>query len=207
MELVCLDLEGVLVPEIWIAVAEKTGIEELRLTTRDISDYDELMMRRLGVLDREGILLKDIQSVIGTLQPMDGALDFIRQLREETQLVILSDTFEQFATPLMRKLELPTLFCNMLEIDESNRIAGYRLRQSDGKKKAITAFKSMGLRVFAAGDSYNDVTMIQNADGGMFFRAPESIKTEYPEYPVVEKYSELLEGIRGFLNSRPVLTG
>lgn len=204
MELVCLDLEGVLVPEIWIAVAEKTGIKELQLTTRDISDYDELMMRRLGVLDREGILLKDIQDVIGSLEPLDGALEFVRRVREETELVILSDTFEQFAAPLMRKLEYPTLFCNTLEIDENGRIAGYRLRQSDGKRKAVESFRNMGLRVFAAGDSYNDVTMIQASHAGMFFRAPESIKTEFPDYPVVEKHAELLEGIRGFLTTRPV---
>ena len=206
MELVCLDLEGVLVPEIWIAVAEKTGIKELRLTTRDISDYDELMMRRLGVLDREGILLKDIQDVIGTLAPLEGALDFVRSLREETQLVVLSDTFEQFAAPLMRKLENPTLFCNTLEI-EDGRIAGYRLRQSDGKRKAVEAFRNMGLRVFAAGDSYNDVSMIQAANGGMFFRAPESISEAFPQFPVAEEHSGLLKGIRDFLSSRPVIAG
>ncbi len=206
MELVCLDLEGVLVPEIWIAVAEKTGIDELRLTTRDISDYDELMLRRLGILDREGILLKDIQNVIETLEPLEGALDFVRTVRAETQLVILSDTFSQFAAPLMRKLEYPTLFCNTLEIDDSGRIAGYRLRQSDGKRKAVEAFASMGLRIFAAGDSYNDVTMIKAARSGMFFRAPETIKTEFPEYPVVETHKDLLAGIREFLAARPVST-
>lgn len=207
MELVCLDLEGVLVPEIWINVAEKTGIEELRLTTRDISDYDELMLRRLGILDREGILLKDIQDVIETLEPLEGALEFVKAVESETQLVILSDTFEQFAAPLMRKLEYPTLFCNTLEIDEGGRIAGYQLRQSDGKRRAVEAFGSMGLRVFAAGDSYNDVTMIKAAHSGMFFRAPETIKAEFPEYPVVDSYRGLLDGIRGFLSTRPVTAG
>lgn len=204
MELVCLDLEGVLVPEIWIAVAEKTGIEELRLTTRDISDYDELMNHRLGILDREGILLEDIQQVIGTLEPLEGASAFVRLLREESQLVILSDTFEQFAAPLMMKLDLPTLFCNTLVVEENGRIAGYRLRQIDGKRKAVEAFRSMGLRVFAAGDSYNDVTMLKAAHQGMLFCAPDSIKEEFPVFGTAENHDELLSGIRNFLNSRPV---
>jgi phosphoserine/homoserine phosphotransferase len=206
MELVCLDLEGVLVPEIWIAVAEKTGIEELRLTTRDISDYDELMNHRLGILDREQILLKDIQDVIGTLEPLDGAFEFTTQLRKESQLVILSDTFEQFASPLMRKLDLPTLFCNTLVVEENGRIAGYRLRQADGKRKAVEAFRSMGLRVFAAGDSYNDVTMLKAAHRGMLFRAPDSIKDEFPAFSAAETHSDLLTGIRNFLSARPVTT-
>jgi phosphoserine/homoserine phosphotransferase len=206
MELVCLDLEGVLVPEIWIAVAEKTGIEELRLTTRDISDYDELMNHRLGILDREQILLKDIQEVIGTLEPLDGAFEFTTQLRKESQLVILSDTFEQFASALMRKLDLPTLFCNTLVVEENGRIAGYRLRQADGKRKAVEAFRSMGLRVFAAGDSYNDVTMLKAAHRGMLFRAPDSIKDEFPAFSAAETHSELLMGIRNFLSARPITT-
>ena len=204
MELVCLDLEGVLVPEIWIAVAEKTGIEELRLTTRDISDYDELMNHRLGILDREQILLKDIQEVIGTLEPLDGAFEFTTQLRKESQLVILSDTFEQFASALMRKLDLPTLFCNTLVVEENGRIAGYRLRQADGKRKAVEAFRSMGLRVFAAGDSYNDVTMLKAAHRGMLFRAPDSIKDEFPAFSAAETHSELMLGIRNFLSARPI---
>ena len=206
MELVCLDLEGVLVPEIWIAVAEKTGIEELRLTTRDISDYDELMNHRLGILDREQILLKDIQDVIGTLEPLDGAFEFTTQLRTESQLVILSDTFEQFASALMRKLDLPTLFCNTLVVEENGRIAGYRLRQADGKRKAVEAFRSMGLRVFAAGDSYNDVTMLKAAHRGMLFRAPDSIKDEFPAFSAAETHNELLMGIRNFLSARPITT-
>jgi len=202
MELICLDLEGVLVPEIWIAVAEKTGIKELQLTTRDISDYDELMNHRLDILDREGILLKDIQKVIETLEPLDGALNFTHQLREETQLVILSDTFDQFASPLMKKLELPTIFCNTLIVEDSNRIAGYKLRQADGKKKAVEGFRSMGLKVFAAGDSYNDVTMLQTAHQGMLFRAPQSIKKEFPSFKTAETHNELLSGIHNFLKSR-----
>ncbi len=204
MELVCLDLEGVLVPEIWIAVAEKTGIEELRLTTRDISDYDELMNHRLGILDREQILLKDIQEVIGTLEPLDGAFEFTTQLRKESQLVILSDTFEQFASALMRKLDLPTLFCNTLVVEENGRIAGYRLRQADGKRKAVEAFRSMGLRVFAAGDSYNDLSMLKAAHRGMLFRAPDSIKDEFPAFSAAETHSELMLGIRNFLSARPI---
>jgi len=199
MKLICLDLEGVLVPEIWIAVAEKTGLKELQLTTRDISDYDELMNHRLKILDREGILLKDIQDVIETLEPLEGACDFTRRLREETQLVILSDTFDQFAAPLMRKLELPTIFCNTLIVEESNRIAGYRLRQADGKRKAVEAFRSMGLEVFAAGDSYNDVTMLKAAHRGMLFRAPQTIKDEFPSFGAGETHEELLSEIRGFL--------
>ena len=204
MELVCLDLEGVLVPEIWIAVSEKTGIKELRLTTRDISNYDELMAHRLGILDRHKIRLKDIQEVIGEITPLEGALEFTRQLRSETQLVILSDTFEQFATPLMRQLDLPTLFCNTLKVDKKDRIIGYTLRQPDGKRKAVEAFKSMGLRVFAAGDSYNDVSMLQAADQGMLFRAPDSIKDEFPQFHAAENHSDLLVGIHEFLCRRSV---
>jgi len=204
MELICLDLEGVLVPEIWIAVADKTGIEGLRLTTRDISDYDKLMNHRLGILNREGILLKDIQNVIGALEPLEGAYDFTRRLREIAQLVILSDTFEQFAAPLMRKLDLPTLFCNTLVVEDNGRIAGYRLRQADGKRKAVEAFRSMGLRVFAAGDSYNDVTMLKAAQQGMLFRAPVSIKEEFPAFTTAETHDELFSGICNFLNARPV---
>ena len=204
MELVCLDLEGVLVPEIWIAVSEKIGLRELRLTTRDISDYDELMSHRLGILNRAGIVLKDIQNIIETLEPLEGALDFSRKLRRETQLIILSDTFEQFATPLMNKLELPTIFCNTLVVEESGRIASYHMRQSDGKRKAVEAFRSMGLRILAAGDSYNDITMLKAAHQGMLFRAPEAIKEEFPDFAPAETYQELLMGIQNFVNTRPI---
>lgn len=203
MEVVCLDLEGVLVPEVWIAVAKISGLDELKLTTRDISDYDELMQYRLNILDREGILLKDIQQIISTLELLDGAREFTEELKKRSQLVILSDTFEQFASPFMEKLSWPTLFCNTLIVSPEGQIAGYKLRQPDGKRKAVAAFRSMGLRVFAAGDSYNDATMIQTADTGMFFRAPESIKKDFPAYPEVDTYADLLEGIQKFLDSRP----
>jgi len=199
MNIVCLDLEGVLVPEIWINVAEKTGIEELRLTTRDISDYDVLMKRRLALLDAHGITLQDIQQVIGTLNPLDGAFDFLRSLRAKTQVIILSDTFEEFAKPLMEKLGWPTIFCNSLSVDADGRIEDYILRQQDGKKKAVAALRSIGFTVLAAGDSYNDVTMIQEADSGILFRAPESIKREYPALHAVENYSDFMQGIDTFL--------
>jgi len=198
MELICLDLEGVLVPEIWIAFSKKTGIDELKLTTRDINDYDELMNYRLKILDREGFLLKDIQAVIETLQPLEGAVDFVNKVRENYQLIILSDTFTQFASPLMKKLNYPTLFCNTLTVNSKGRITGYRLRQDDGKRKAVEGFEKMGFRVFAAGDSYNDVTMIKTADKGAFFKAPDSIKTEFPEYPAAESHMELYSEIEKF---------
>lgn len=208
MELVCLDLEGVLIPEIWIAVAEATGVEDLKVTTRDISNYDELMHYRLNILQREGILLQDITEVIRTLEPLPGAVHFSTRLRSETQLILLSDTFREFARPLMEKLDWPTLFCNTLEVDDSREITGYRLRQPDGKRKAVESFRAMGLRVFAAGDSYNDVSMLQAAHTGMFFRAPESIKNEFLEFSAVEGYEELLAGIRNFIKggvSQPAL--
>ncbi len=200
MNLVCLDLEGVLVPEIWINFALKTGIEELKLTTRDIPDYDVLMNKRLGILEEHGLKLKDIQEVISTMDPLPGGYDFLSKLRERTQVIILSDTFDQFASPLMKKLDWPTLFCNTLIVDSNDRITGYRLRQKDGKKKAVDAFRSAGFRIMAAGDSYNDLTMIQNADKGMFFRAPESISQEFPEYPTVTEYDDLLKGVENFIS-------
>ena len=206
MNLICLDLEGVLVPEIWINFALKTGIEELKLTTRDIPDYDVLMNKRLGILEENGLKLKDIQEVIGSMDPLPGAYDFLQSLRERTQVIILSDTFEQFASPLMKKLSWPTLFCNTLIVDEADRITGYTLRQKDGKKKAVEAFHSAGFRVMAAGDSYNDLTMIQKADKGMFFRAPAFISEEYPEYPVGTEYSELLSAVNDFISQDTVLS-
>jgi len=200
MKLVCLDLEGVLVPEIWINVAERTGIEELRLTTRDISDYSVLMNKRIEIMDQQGLTLSDVQDVIGQMDPLEGGLAFIDELRSKSQVIILSDTFEEFAAPLMKKLKYPTLFCNNLVINNKNQITGFELRQEDGKRKAVEAFRSTGCHIFAAGDSYNDVTMIQNADSGAFFRAPESISTEFPDYPVVNEYSELMGLIDDFLN-------
>ncbi|MDR1636497.1 MAG: bifunctional phosphoserine phosphatase/homoserine phosphotransferase ThrH, partial [Treponema sp.] len=163
MPLVCLDLEGVLVPEIWIAFAEATGIPEFRRTTRDEPDYDKLMQSRIGLLNRHRLRLPDIQRVIGTMSPLEGAEDFTAKLRERTQLVILSDTFEQFVRPLMAKLSWPTLFCNSLMTAEDGTVTGYRLRQREGKKHAVAAFKSINLRVFAAGDSFNDLKMINEA--------------------------------------------
>jgi len=199
MKLVCLDLEGVLVPEIWIAIAEKTGIKELSLTTRDRSDYDELMRYRLSILDREGLVLDDIQAIIDRLEPLGGAYNFVQQIRMETQLVLLSDTFDQFAAPLMTKLNFPTLFCNTLQVEKDGRISSYRLRQRDGKRKAVEAFGTMGFEVFAAGDSYNDISMLKAAHRSMLFRAPDLIRREYPNFDHAENHTQLLSGIRGFL--------
>ena len=193
--IVTLDLEGVLVPEIWIAVAEKTGIETLRLTTRDIPDYDELMRGRLKILDAHHLKLPDIQAVIGTLRPLDGALDFLNELRALTQVIILSDTFEEFAQPLMRQLGWPTILCHRLEI-ENERIANYRLRQSNQKQKAVAALKSLEYTVIAAGDSFNDTAMLMEANVGYLFHAPDKIKEQFPQLQAIETYPELLQLIR-----------
>ena len=190
--IVTLDLEGVLVPEIWIAVAEKTGIAELRLTTRDIPDYDVLMRGRLSLLDQHGLTLSQIQSVIGTLAPLEGALEFLRELRSISQVLILSDTFEQFAQPLMRQLEWPTLLCHRLEVNQ-DRIVNYLLRQPNQKQKAVAALKSLEYRVIAAGDSFNDIAMLAEADVGFLFRAPEPIQDQFPRFKAVETYPELLK--------------
>ncbi|MDR0910518.1 MAG: bifunctional phosphoserine phosphatase/homoserine phosphotransferase ThrH [Spirochaetaceae bacterium] len=195
MKLVCLDLEGVLTPEIWIAFSEATGIPEFRRTTRDEPDYDKLMRYRIDLLDKHQLKLPDIQRVISTVDPLPGALDFVRKLRAERQLVILSDTFEQFAKPLMQKLEWPTLFCNSLIAADDGRITGYKLRQQNGKKEAVLAFKSINLEVFAAGDSFNDLAMIQAADSGCLFRAPESIRKDYAQIKCVDTYDDLLTSI------------
>jgi len=191
MLVACLDLEGVLVPEIWINVALKTGIEELKRTTRDEPDYDKLMQQRIGILDRHGLKLADIQRVIGTMEPLDDAQGFLDWLRERFQVLILSDTFDQFSKPLMQKLGWPTLFCNTLEIDASGRIAGYRLRQKDGKRRAVEALQSLAFRVIAAGDSYNDTAMLAAADGGILFRPPDNVVREFPQFPVTKTYDEL----------------
>jgi len=191
MLVACLDLEGVLVPEIWINVALRTGIAELERTTRDEPDYDKLMQQRIGILDRHGLKLADIQRVIGTMEPLDGAEGFLDWLRERFQVLILSDTFDQFSKPLMQKLGWPTLFCNTLEIDASGRIAGYRLRQKDGKRRAVEALQSLAFRVIAAGDSYNDMAMLATADGGILFRPPDNVVREFPQFPVTKTYDEL----------------
>lgn len=191
MRIVCLDLEGVLIPEVWINVAERTGIAELRLTTRDIPDYDVLMRRRLAILDKHGFGLAQIQEVISGMQPMAGAKAFLDDLRERYQLIILSDTFAEFAAPFMRQLGLPTIFCHSLEVDAGGRIAGYRLRMPDAKRHAVRALHGLNFHVVAAGDSYNDTAMLAEADAGILFCAPPNVIREFPEFPHVESYDEL----------------
>ena len=188
-------MEGVLTPEIWIAVAEKTGVPELRRTTREEPDYDRLMNYRLKILDQRGLKLSDIQGVIGSLRPLDGALDFLRELRATTQVIILSDTFEEFARPLLRKLEWPTLLCHKLEV-VNDRIVNYLLRMSDQKKKAVAALKSLNYNVVAAGDSYNDTAMLQEANVGFLFRAPENVKQEFRQFKAIETYEDLYQLIQ-----------
>ncbi|MBQ3618239.1 MAG: bifunctional phosphoserine phosphatase/homoserine phosphotransferase ThrH [Bacteroidales bacterium] len=191
MWIICADLEGVFVPEIWINVAKKTGIDELKLTTRDIKDYDQLMRYRLEILDKHNLKLQDIQEVINTLQPLPGALDFIREIRKLTRLAIVSDTLVEFAQPLMDKLENPFLLCHSLETDSTGRITNYLLRQSDPKRKTVEAFKSLKYNVVAFGDSYNDVTMLQAADRGILFCPPDNVKADFPQYPVVTDLASL----------------
>ena len=191
MEIACLDLEGVLVPEIWIGFAEKTGIDELAATTRDIPDYDVLMKQRLALLDQHGLGLPDIQEVISTMAPMPGAKEFISWLKERFQLIILSDTFYEFSQPLMRQLDFPTLFCHRLVADESGRIVDYKLRQKDPKRQSVKALHGLNFRVIASGDSYNDTTMLEEADAGILFRAPANVIEEFPQYPAVESYEDL----------------
>jgi phosphoserine/homoserine phosphotransferase len=192
--IVTLDLEGVLIPEIWIAVAERTGIEGLTRTTRDEPDYDALMRYRLGLLDEHGLTMSLIEDVIGALAPLDGAAAFLDALRSTTQVIILSDTFEQFARPLMRQLGWPTLFCHRLVVDD-DRIVGYRLRQPDQKRRSVEAFHRLAYRVVAAGDSYNDTTMLCAADAGFLFRAPDRVVAEFPQFAALETYDELLAAI------------
>ena len=196
--IVTLDMEGVLTPEIWIAVAEKTKIPELRRTTRDEPDYDKLMRGRLKILDQHGLKLSDIQAVIGTLRPLDGALEFLRELRSTVQVIILSDTFEQFAQPLLRQLEWPALLCHRLEV-VSDRIVDYNIRIPEQKKSAVAAFKHLNYRVLAAGDSYNDTAMLLEADTGFLFHAPENVRKEFPQFKAVETYADLLGLIKAAL--------
>jgi len=197
--IVTLDMEGVLTPEIWIAVAEKTKIPELRRTTRDESDYDKLMRGRLAILDRHGLKLSDIQNVIGGLQPLPGAKAFLDELRSLVQVVILSDTFEQFAAPLLRQLGWPTLLCHRLVV-ENDRIVDYKLRVPDQKKKAVAAFKSLNYHVISAGDSYNDTAMLLEANVGFLIHAPEKVKKDFPQFKAVESHAELLKLIKTALN-------
>jgi phosphoserine / homoserine phosphotransferase len=191
VELACLDLEGVLVPEIWIAFAERTGIEELRATTRDIPDYNVLMKQRLAILDQHGLKIGDIQEVIATLSPLPGAVEFVDWLRERFQVIILSDTFYEFSQPLMRQMHWPTLFCHRLVTDEAGRVVDYKLRQEDPKRASVKAFHSLNYRVLAAGDSYNDTTMLSEADVGFLIHAPQNVIDEFPQFKSVDTLDAL----------------
>ncbi|MCX6923768.1 MAG: bifunctional phosphoserine phosphatase/homoserine phosphotransferase ThrH [Verrucomicrobia bacterium] len=194
--IVTLDMEGVLIPEIWIAVAEKTGIQELRRTTRDEPDYDKLMRGRLKILDQHGLKLSDIQQVIGTLRPLDGAKQFLDELRSQVQVIILSDTFEQFATPFLRQLGWPTLLCHRLVVDK-DRIVDYQLRVPEQKQKAVAALKLLNYHVISGGDSFNDTAMLIEAHVGILFRAPENVKRQFPQLKAVEAYGDLMKLIQG----------
>lgn len=191
MEIACLDLEGVLVPEIWIEFAKVTGIEELKATTRDIPDYDVLMKQRIRILEEHKLGLKEIQDVIATLKPLDGAVEFVDWLRERFQVIILSDTFYEFSQPLMRQLGFPTLFCHRLNVDERGMVVGYTLRQKDPKRQSVLALKTLYYRVIAAGDSYNDTTMLGEADQGILFHAPQNVIEQFPQFPAVHTYEDL----------------
>ena len=191
MHIVCSDLEGILVPEIWINVAQKTGIDELRLTTRDISDYDILMRKRLAILKQHGITIDDIQAVIKTMAPLDGALEFLNWLRSITQVIVVSDTYKEFAGPLMEKLGWPTLFCHNLSISADGAVIDYNLRQKDAKRCTALALKSLNYKIIGIGDSYNDITMLKEADNGILFRPPQNVEDEFPQFPVSHTYAEL----------------
>lgn len=196
MNVVCLDLEGVLVPEIWIAFADAVGIPELRRTTRDEPDYDKLMKYRLSILKEHGLGLKEIQETIAKIDPIEGAKEFLDELRSITQVIIVSDTFTQFAQPLMKKLGMPTIFCNTLEVAENGEITGYKMRVEKSKLTTVKALQSMGFETIAAGDSYNDLGMILNSKAGFLFKSTEKIKADYPELPAFEEYDEFLEAIK-----------
>lgn len=200
MKLICSDLEGVFIPEIWINVAIKTGIEELKLTTRDISDYDELMQHRLKILDREGLKLSDIKDVIKTLDPLDGAKEMVDWAKSNSQFIVLSDTFEEFAKPLMEKLGFPTLLCHSLKVDSSGRIEDYILRQNDQKTKAVNAFKGLNYEVFSFGDSYNDTGMLLASDDSCFFCPPQKVIDDFPDISVANNYDELKVYLKRFLD-------
>ena len=196
MEVVCLDMEGVLVPEIWIAFADAVGIPELRKTTRDEPDYDKLMRFRINILNEHGLGLKKIQDTIATIEPFKGAKEFLDELRSLTQVIILSDTFTQFAGPLMKKLGMPTIFCNTLEVADDGSITGYKMRCENSKLTTVKALQSMGFDTIASGDSFNDLGMIQASKAGFLFRTTEQIRKDYPQYPAFEEYSELLTAIK-----------
>ncbi len=203
MHIICSDLEGIFVPEIWINVAEKTGIKELSLTTRDISDYDVLMKKRLALLDEHGLKIDDIKQVIATMSPLEGALEFLDWLRSLTQVIVVSDTFVQFARPLMKQLGWPALFCHHLAIDADGSITGYVLRQKDGKREVAIALKNLNYNTIAIGDSFNDITMLREADIGILFRPPEKVKNDFPEFPVTYTYDELKTRIQKILSNDP----
>ena len=200
MHIVCSDLEGVFVPEIWINVAAKTGIKELRLTTRDISDYDVLMKRRLAILEENGLKIGDITEVIATMDPLEGAVEFLDWVRSRTQIIVVSDTFDQFAGPLMKKLGWPTLLCHTLSIEPDGFISGYVLRQKDSKREAVISLKNLNYKTMAVGDSYNDITMLKEADNGILFNPPDNVKSEYPEFPVSFSYESLKDIIENILS-------
>ncbi len=203
MHVLCLDLEGVLVPEIWIGVADRTGLSELRITTRDEPDYDKLMRQRLAILEREGLGLPDLQQVIDALGPLPGAREFLDWARERAQVLILSDTFYEFAQPLMRQLGWPTLFCHRLRIGAGGRIENYELRQPDQKREAVRALHGLRFRVVAAGDSYNDTAMLSEADAGILFSPPENVIREFPQFPVTRNYIELRAAVEAALAELP----
>lgn len=202
MKICVADLEGVFLPEIWINVAIKTGIEELKLTTRDISDYDVLMTRRLSILKENNLKIQDIRAVISTLDPLEGAMDALNWIRQESQIIILSDTFEEFAKPLLAKLNYPTLLCHNLTIDASGNIIRYNIRIQNQKQEAVKALRGMNYQVIAFGDSYNDIGMIQEADDGFFFKPPASVITDFPDIPVTHNYAELKDMIRSLLDKK-----
>ena len=200
MKITCLDFEGVLIPEIWIGLAEQTGIEELKLTTRDITDYDKLMRYRLKICDEKNLRIQDIYAVIDQMDPLDGAVDFLDWLRAECEVIILSATFREFVSPLLNKLSQPTIFCHTLKIDPSGRITGYLLRQQDQKRQAVNALKDLNFQILATGDSYNDISMMQSAHHGIFFRPTQKITEEFPTFPVTQQYAELKLELQKHLN-------
>jgi phosphoserine/homoserine phosphotransferase len=199
MHIICSDLEGVFVPEVWINVAERTGIESLRMTTRDEPDYDKLMNQRIRILHEHGLKLKDIQDVIATIRPLEGALEFLWWVRKRTQAIIVSDTFAQFADPLMQQLDRPTIFCHHLIVDGDDRITGYKLRQPDPKRKVVEALQSLEYQVIAFGDSYNDTSMLLKADLGILFRPPENVIADFPQLPVCYDYDELKKILEAYI--------
>ena len=200
MKITCLDFEGVLIPEIWIGLAERTGIEELRLTTRDIADYDKLMRYRLKICGEKNLRIQDIHAVVDQMDPLDGAIDFLDWLRTECEVIILSDTFREFVSPLLNKLSQPTIFCHTLKIDQAGKITDYLLRQQDQKRRAVNALKDLNFHVLAAGDSYNDISMLQSAHHGIFFRPTQKITEEYPSFPVTHQYAELKLELQKYFN-------